>query len=76
MAEFYKKDLSGATFEEIDFTDVRMRNVYFVDALIRGAWLENVDIDGEIRGLTVNGVDVGALVDAELDRRDPRRPKM
>lgn len=76
MTEFYKKDLSGSRFEEIDFTNVRMRNVYFVDALIRGAWLENVDIDGEIRGLTVNGVDVGPLVEAELDRRDPRRTKM
>lgn len=76
MTEFYKKDLSGAKFEEIDFTNVRMRNVYFVDALIRGAWLENVDINGEIRGLTVNGVDVGPLVEAELNRLDPRRTKM
>ena len=76
MTEFYKENLSGAKFEEIDFTNVRMRNVYFIDALIRGAWLENVEIDGEIRGLTVNGVDVGPLVEAELDRRDPRRAKM
>ena len=37
MTEFYKENLSGAKFEEIDFTNVRMRNVYFVDALIRGA---------------------------------------
>lgn len=76
VTEFYKKDLSGARFEEVDFTDVRMRNVYFVGALIRGAWLENVDIDGEIRGLSVNGVDIGPLVEAELDRRDPRRTTM
>ena len=76
MTEFYKKDLSGAKFEEVDFTHVRMRNVYFTDASIRGAWLENVDIDGEVRGLTVNDVDVGPLVEAELDRRDPRRAKM
>ncbi len=74
--EFYKEDLSGAKFEEVDFTNVRMRNVYFIGALIRGAWLENVDIDGEIRGLTVNGVDIGPLVETELDRRDPRRVKM
>jgi len=76
VTEFYREDLSGSKFEEIDFTNVRMRNVYFIGALIRGAWLENVDIDGEVRGLTVNGVDVGPLVEAELDRRDPRRAKM
>ena len=76
VTEFYQEDLSGSKFEETDFTNVRMRNVYFIGALIRGAWMENVDIDGEIRGLTVNGVDVGPLVEAELDRRDPRRVKM
>jgi uncharacterized protein YjbI with pentapeptide repeats len=42
VTEFYKEDLSGAKFEEIDFTNVRMRNVYFINALIRGAWLSAI----------------------------------
>lgn len=49
------------------------RNVYARDVVVRGAWLENVDIDGELRHVVVNGVDIGPLVEAELDRRDPDR---
>ncbi|HEU5036145.1 MAG TPA: DinB family protein [Nocardioides sp.] len=71
--EFHRRDLSGARFEEVDLSGSWWRNVYLRDVVMRGAWLEGVDIDGEIRGLTVNGVDVGPLVEAELDRRDPDR---
>jgi hypothetical protein len=35
--------------------------------------LVNVTIDGEIDNLTINGVDVAPLVNAELDRRFPDR---
>ena len=38
--------------------------------------LVDVDITGEIRNVTINGVDVAPLVDVELDRRDPERVKM
>ena len=44
--------------------------------MIRGAVLVNVDIDGLIQDVTVNGVDVVPLVEAELDRRYPDRAKM
>jgi len=71
--EFYRRDLTGARFEEVDLSRSWFRNVYLRDAVLRGIWLENVDIDGEIRGLTINGVDIGPLVEAELDRRDPDR---
>jgi uncharacterized protein YjbI with pentapeptide repeats len=76
VAEFDKEDLSRAKFDEVDFTHGRMRNVYFVDAFIRGAWLENVDNRRRNLPPEVNGVDVGPLVEAELDRRAPRRAKM
>ncbi len=36
----------------------------------------NVEISGEIENVTINGVDVAPLVDAELDRRYPDRVKM
>jgi hypothetical protein len=35
-----------------------------------------VDIYGEIENVTINGVDIGPLVEAELDRRTPDRVKM
>lgn len=38
-----------------------------------GAELVDVEISGEVQGLRVNGVDVGPLVEAELDRRHPER---
>jgi hypothetical protein len=76
MTEFFGRDLSGARFEQVDFTGTWFRNVYFVGATLRGAWLEDVDIDGAIRNVRINGVDVGPLVEAELDRRDPERTKL
>jgi DinB superfamily len=36
----------------------------------------DVEIDGYVRGMTVNGVDVMPLVQAELDRRDPEHAAM
>src|SRR5438552_3919958 len=44
--------------------------------VMRGVALADVDIYGEIGSLTINGVDVGPLVYAELDRRYPERAKM
>jgi hypothetical protein len=41
---------------------------------MRGVELVNVTIDGEIYNLTINGVDVVPLVEAELDRRETGRP--
>ena len=43
---------------------------------MRGVELNGVEIYGEIGSLTVNGVDIGPLVSAELDRRYPDRVKM
>jgi hypothetical protein len=76
MAEFVKQDLSGARFEQVDFSRAWFRNVYFTGATLRGAWLEDVDIDGEVRNVRINGVDIGPLVEAELDRRYPERTKL
>ena len=44
--------------------------------VMRGVELLNVDIYGWIENVTVNGVEIGPLVEAELDRRDPNRAKM
>lgn len=63
MVRFDDEDLQGATFRETDLRNVRMRGVRLVGA----------DIDGQIDGLIVNGVEVAPLIDAELDRRHPER---
>lgn len=65
-AEFRNSDLTGARFRAVDLTRVTMRGVDLVD----------VSITGEIQNVTINGVDVGPLVEAELDRRHPDRTKM
>ena len=46
------------------------------NVVLRGVELVNVEISGFIENVTVNGVDIGPLVEAELDRRDPDRAKM
>jgi uncharacterized damage-inducible protein DinB len=86
MADFVDADLRGSRFERVDLTGTRLRNVDLVDAefravdptgmVMRGVELANVDIHGEIVNMTVNGVDIGPYVDAELNRRHPDRAKM
>ena len=73
VTDHLREDWSGSRFEEIDFSRSRFQNVYFSDAVIRGAWLQRVEIDGYVEDVTINGVDVGPLIEAELDRRDPDR---
>jgi hypothetical protein len=74
VANYLRADLTDSRFEEVDFSRSRFHNVYFEDTVIRGAWLRHVEIDGYLDDVTINGVEVGPLVEAELDRRDPDRP--
>lgn len=76
MTDYLRADLSHRRFEEVDFSGSRFHNVYFSDTVIRGAWLQRVEIDGYVADVTINGVDVGPLIEAELDRRDPDRVLM
>ena len=86
MGEFTGEDLSGSRFLRVDLTDsefrdadlsrAQFRGVAFHGVVMRGVELGDVRIDGEIKNLVINGVDVAPLVDAELDRRDPDRVKM
>ena len=69
MADFTREDLAGSRFQEVDLAGTRFRNVDLTGAVIRGALLVNVDIDGLIQDVRINGVDVVPLVEAELDRR-------
>jgi uncharacterized damage-inducible protein DinB len=75
-ARFEDVYLTGAQFHDVDLTNARFRLVDLTGVVIRGAALVNVDISGEIENLRVNGVDVGPLVEAELNRRYPDRARM
>jgi len=44
--------------------------------VMRGVELVDVNIHGEIVNATINGVDVGLLINAELDRRYPEWARM
>jgi uncharacterized protein YjbI with pentapeptide repeats len=75
-ARFDDVYLTGADFHNVDLTGARFRLVDLTGVTIRGADLIDVDISGQIKNLTINGVDVAPLVEAELDRRYPGRAKM
>ena len=86
MADFSGDDLHGSRFERVDLTgahfwgtdlsQARFRETDMIGVVMRGVALENVEIYGEVENVTINGVDIGPLIEAELDRRDPNRPKM
>lgn len=76
MADFESQDLRRSTFRGIDLRDSRFREVGFGNVVMRGVALVDVDIDGEIENVRINGVDVVPLVEAELDRRMPERATM
>ena len=58
--------MTDAEFRECDLTRARLIGVVMEDAVI----------DGLVRNLVVNGVEVMSYVEAELDRRHPVRPLM
>ncbi|WP_129666158.1 DinB family protein [Phytoactinopolyspora endophytica] len=86
MPDFFRADLSGSRFERVDLSGARLRTVDLAGAefravnlssvVMRDVELCDVKIDGGIRNLTINGVDIGPLVEAELNRRYPDRAKM
>ena len=86
MAEFTDQDLRGSRFEHVDLSgstlndvnlrEASLRSVDLHGVVMRGVELVDVDIDGAIDRVTINGVDVVPLVEAELDRRYPERVKM
>ncbi len=64
--EFTVADLRGARFVDCD-----LRGVRIVDGTVA-----DVEISGWIEHLVVNGVDVTAYVESELDRRHPERVQL
>lgn len=75
-AVFERVEMPGASFRLVDLSGARLHNVYLPGARLTGVVVEDAVIDGDIRGLVVNGVEVAPLVEAELDRRHPDRAMM
>src|ERR1700733_11988044 len=75
-SRFERTDLNRARFRTVDLGDAQFRDVNMSGVTMRGVELQNVTISGEIENLTINGVDIGPLVEAELNKRYPLRPKM
>ncbi|GLZ28738.1 hypothetical protein Lesp02_09280 [Lentzea sp. NBRC 105346] len=69
-------EFRGERFENVDLTGAFFSNVDLTGVRFRGALVADVTIDGWIKSLRVNDVDVGPLIEAELDRRYPDRAKM
>lgn len=61
----------GAHIEHTDLRAISFHHVRFP-----GIELIDVEMSGEIDNVTINGVDIGPLIEAELNRRTPERAKM
>src|SRR5437764_14872037 len=73
--EFERADMTGALFTSVNFKGATFRECEFQNVVMRGVEIWDTTLDGEFQNLVINGVDVAPLVEAELDRRHPERPK-
>jgi hypothetical protein len=73
---FHEVDLSGARFHDVYLMDTDFRGVMFGRVRMRGVELMDVDITGDVSNVTINGVDVAPLINAELERRHPDLARM
>ncbi len=81
MADFAEQkltdvDLTGTQLLGVNLTRTVFRGAWFNATVMRGAYVTDLELSGEIGTLTVNGVDVGPLVEAELNRLHPDRARM
>lgn len=85
-SRFERVDLSNTRFERVHLEHVELIDSEMYDMTITGTDLIGVrmhgvdivdlDIVGDVQKLTVNGVDVAAYVESELDRQQPGRAQM
>jgi uncharacterized damage-inducible protein DinB len=73
---FERTRLRDARFEWIDLAESEIRHAGIRRVRMRGVELQDVEIDGELQNVVINGVDVAPLIEAELERRDPDYAQM
>ena len=76
MVERRERDFAGEVLRNLLLRGADVRGGAITECRLRGVDLWDLQIDGELRNVLVNGVDIAPLVEAELDRRDPDRAKM
>src|SRR3954451_4159537 len=76
MGEDKRGSFAGARMDDVDFSNARLHAPNFEGAKITDAWFYGADISGDLEGLRLNGVEVGPLVTAELERLFPERVKL
>jgi hypothetical protein len=76
VIEHRDADLSGSRFRNVDLTGTRIHSALLHDVVTTDAWIDDVRIEGEVRSLTVNGVDATGYVEAELARRHPELDRL
>jgi uncharacterized damage-inducible protein DinB len=74
-SEFERADMSGTRFSSVSLNGAAILHSALHRVVMRGVEIADTTIDGEIQNLVINGVDVAPLVEAELDKRYPDRPK-
>lgn len=76
MIEHRDADLSGSRFRSVNLSGTRIHSAFLNGVVVTDAWIEDVRLDGNVRSLTVNGIDVTEYVEAELDRLHPDRRRL
>jgi hypothetical protein len=74
-SRFERVNLSGAQLHSVDLAGARFRGVDLSGVVMRRVELVGVAIHGGSENVSVSGVDIGPLVNAELDRRYPGQPR-
>lgn len=74
-SEFERADLSGSRFTTVLLNGATIRHSDMHQVTMRGVEIADTTIAGEIHNLVINDVDVAPLIEAELDKRHPDRPK-
>lgn len=75
-SHFERVDLSGAHLRNTDLSDAQLRAVNMSRVVMRNVDLIDVEVYGLIQNVKINEVDVGPLIEAELNSRYPLRSKM
>lgn len=74
-SEFERADLSGSRFTTVLLNGATIRHSDMHQVTMRGVEIVDTTIAGEIHNLVINDVDVAPLIEAELDKRHPDRPR-
>ena len=76
MHERNEHDFTGTDLRNVIVRGAEVRGGGFTDCRLLGLDLWNIEIHAGLQNVVINGVDVGPLIEAELNRRDPERAKM